>query len=129
IRLLAGFFTHDKPGSPKLKNKIGKYIHREKLQTKEIKQQGALEDKVQEFAVQLGILSKELEAYRCPIRGRERLLRDILIYLIWEKTYYSLNKVGGYFKIGYTAVVNARKRGELYLLENSKFARFVKMID
>ena len=59
----------------------------------------------------LGISDDTLAALRRPVWGRERPLRDLLIYLVWRSGGFPLESVGAYFSLGYTTVVNARKRG------------------
>ena len=44
-----------------------------------------------------------------------RPLRDTLIYLTWKDGRHSLAEVGRYFGVGYTSIVNARKRGARYV--------------
>lgn len=121
--LRCGILLGSQEAMRRIKNQIGKYVNREKPQTRAIKQQELLEEVIQEIAVTLGILKKELETYRYPIRGYKRQMRDILIYLLWQKTYYTLNALGKYFKIGYTSVASARKRGEIYFRKNPKLRR------
>jgi putative transposase len=124
--LRCGILLGSQQAIEKLNNKIGKYVHREKPQTKEIKRQGPLQDVIREIAVRLNVPPGELNAFRTPIRGRGRIMRDILIYFLWKTTYYSLGEVGKYFNIEYTSVVNARKRGELHLNNHPKLKKLIE---
>ena len=47
---------------------------------------------------------------RRPIRGIERLMRDLLICLVWKLDSFPLAEIGEKFQVGYTSVSNARSR-------------------
>ena len=60
---------------------------------------------------------------RRPIRGRERVLRDVLIYLVWKEGSFKLSDIGRYFNVGYTSVVNARIRSIEHFKKNGALER------
>ena len=47
---------------------------------------------------------------QCVLSGSRRRARDVLVHLAWREGGYRLSDIGGYFGVGYTSVVNARRR-------------------
>ena len=74
-----------------------------------------MEEVVEASRRALGISAVALDELRRPVRGRERPLRDALIYLVWKDGQRRLRDIGDYFNVGYTSIVNARARGEQHL--------------
>lgn len=73
----------------------------------------------------LGLTLEEVEEFRRPIRRQARPLRDVLIYLLWRNSDYTLLEIGEYLNIGYTAVGNARVRGESHLKRDRRLKRML----
>jgi putative transposase len=87
----------------------------ERPATKRLPDPGSVAELTERHARALGISAKALAELRRPIRGRERPLRDVLLFLLWKTARFPLSLMADYFGVGYTSVVNARIRGQAYL--------------
>ena len=47
----------------------------------------------------------------------------MLLYLLWKNSDYTLLEIGEHFNVGYTAVGNARVRGECHLSQDRESKR------
>ena len=79
-----------------------------------------------ELASALGLSARELEALRRPKRGVRRPMREVLIYLVWQRGDFRLADIGAYFGVGYTSIVNARQRGTDYAKRDRRIRRKVR---
>ena len=92
--------------------------HREKPQARaalRTTRATSLEAFARELAAALGLSAGELEELRRPKRHVRRPLRDVLIYLLWRHGDFRLSQIGEFFRVGYTAIANARQRGVQYV--------------
>ena len=114
--LLYGIILGSKKAAEKLRVKLSKEsLHREKPQGKRLVGTETVEGCIEGWKRVLGISEVEMEKLRRPIRGRERVLRDVLIYQAWKEGSFKLSDIGRYFNVGYTSVVNARIRSRNHL--------------
>ena len=102
------------------RQKLGKKGHREQPQGRHLLRSRPVAEQVGPLGQALGLTLDEVAEFRRPIRRRARPLRDVLIYLLWRNSDYMLLEIGEYFNIGYTAVGNARVRGESHLKGNRR---------
>ena len=105
---------------------LGKRGHREQPQARRLRRSRPVAQQVELLRKALGLTPSQVAEFRRPIRRRARPLRDILIWLLWKNTDYTLQELGEYFNIGYTTVGNARVRGEHSLKQNRKLRATLK---
>ncbi len=74
----------------------------------------SVEALVRNLAEAVGLAAAEVEELRRPKRHVRRPWRDILIYLAWREGDFRLSDIGRYFRIGYTSVAHARRRGQAH---------------
>ena len=89
--------------------------HREKPQARaalRTTRTASVEALARELAAALGISAGDLEELRRPTRRVRRPLRDVLIYLLWRQGDFRLSQIGEFFRVGYTTISNARRRGQ-----------------
>ena len=89
-----------------------------KLQTCE-----PVESALAELGVRLGLSADELGELARPIRGIERPLREVLIYVVWRQGSYGLAEIGRHFGVGYSSISHSRKRGEEYVRRSKPLQR------
>jgi len=118
-----GVFLGSGDGLERLRGLIKVKAHPEKPQAKALVRGGRLEDDVERIRTGLGISGEAMEQMKKPIRGRERPIRDALIHALWQEGRHSLQEIGDYFQVRYTAVVNARKRGAAWAARNPRQQR------
>jgi putative transposase len=109
--LRAGLFLGSVEACERLLARAGLRVDGEQPQSKRLAAPPSVAAVVERHRRALGISDDALAELRRPVRGRERPLRDVLIYLAWRRGAFALERVGAYFGVGYTTVVNARKRG------------------
>lgn len=113
-----GFFLGSRAGLVRLFGEDARpEQHREKPQARaalRTTRATSVEALARDLAPALGLSAGELEELRCPKRHVRRPLRDVLIYLLWRQGDFRLSQIGGFFRVGYTTIVNARQRGEQY---------------
>jgi len=73
----------------------------------------------------LGVSRKAMSALLRPVRGRERPVRDALIYAVWKRG-HGLKEIGDYFGVGYSGVANARRRAEASFAKDSSLGRVLE---
>ena len=118
--LREGFFLGSMEACEQLLERAGLRVDREQPQSKRLAAPPSVATAVEHHRRALGISDDALAELRRPVRGRERPLRDVLIYLAWRRGGFPLESVGAHFGVGYTAVVNARKRGAEHLRKSRK---------
>lgn len=110
-----GFFLGSLEACERLLERARLRPNREQPQARVLARPASVDALVAAEADRLGISRAELEGLRRPIRGRERPVRDALIYLAWQRGCFSEAAIGAHFRVGYTTISNARKRGEEHL--------------
>ena len=85
-----------------------------------------MESVLAEVLTVLDIPQEEFEELQRPIRGIERPMRDVVIYLIWREGAFPLAEIGKKFHVGYTSISNARIRGEAALQNDKKLRSKLK---
>lgn len=91
--------------------------HREKPQARaalRTTRATSVEALARELTAALGLSAGELEELRHPKRHVRRPFRDVLIYLLWREGDFRLQQIGEFFRVGYTAISNARRRGQVH---------------
>lgn len=105
---------------------LGTRGHREQPQGRRLLRSRPVREQVEQLRKALGLTPQEVKEFQRPIRRRARPLRDVLIWLLWKNSDYTLQEIGEYFSIGYTTVGNARVRGEHHLKQNRKLRATLK---
>ena len=106
------------------RQKLGKKGQREQPQGRPLLRSRPVAEQVGPLRQALGLTPAAVEEFRRPVRRCP--VRDVLIYLLWRNRDYTLLELGEYFHIGYTAVGNARVRGEEHLKQNRKLRATLK---
>ena len=108
-----------------LREQLKPDVHKEQPQSRQLNAHGGVEQLSNKYRKMLGISSQEYEEYFRPIRHRRRPLRDVLIYLVWISGRFSLNDLGRYFNVSYTAISNCRRRGLEHIKRDRKMRKFL----
>ena len=109
----------------KAKELLKPSVHKEKPQSRQLNAHGGIELLSNKHRHTLGISDKEYEEYFRPIRHRRRPQRDVLIYLVWLSGQFSLNDLGAYFNVSYTAISNCRRRGFEFIGKDRKMKKLL----
>ena len=107
---------------------LGKKGSREQPQGRQLLRSRAVAEPVESLRQALGLTREEVAEFRRPVRRRTRPLRDVLLYLLWKNSDYTLLEIGEHFNIGYTAVGNARVRGARHLNQDRELKRKLKAL-
>lgn len=107
----------------RLKSRLDGESEESQKQARKLQTVQSIEAAMKEECRALGLSKNELNALRQPVRGKERPMRDVLIYLIWRQGSYRLEEIGKPFGVGYASVVHSRKRGQAYLKKNKKLRK------
>jgi putative transposase len=99
----------------RLMSKVGRSVSEEQPQSWQRKRGRDLKQFIEAARKKLKISPAELDKLRKPLRGQDRPLRDVLIYLAWKEGTFGLAVIGAYFNVRYTAISNARRRAETIL--------------
>jgi len=118
-----GIFLGSEEAFERFTDRTNPQAHPEKPQSKQIANRRSVEEEVARYRLMLGLSSDDVEKLRRPLRGRERPLRDVLIYLLWHSGAHRLSEIGQYFNVGYTSVANARTRGAEHLRKSKGLRR------
>ena len=110
----------------KVKEQLKPSVHREQPQSRRLNAHGDIDQLSNKYRNMLGISNEEYEAYFRPIRHRRRPRRDVLIYLVWLSGQFSLNDLGRYFNVSYTAISNCRRRGLEHIGRDRKIRKLLK---
>ena len=113
-----GFLLAGEEVAEQFRQVLGKEGHREQPQGRHLLRSRAADEHIESLREALGLTHEQLAEFRQPVRRRP--LRDVLIYLLWKNSDYTLPEIGKYFRIGYTAVGNARVRRERHLKRDRK---------
>ena len=89
-------------------------------QAKGLKRAEGLEGALDRVSTALELSREEFEMLKRPVRGIERPMRDIVIYLVWKDGSFPLAEIGEKFQVGYTGISNARVRGEAAIQKDQK---------
>jgi putative transposase len=109
----------------RMKEKLKQSVNKEQPQTRKLNRHGSILELADKYRKMLGIPEGQYEQYFRPIRHRRRFYRDVLIYLIWRSDQFSLNEIGRYFNVSYTAISNCRRRGLEYIKSNRKLKKLL----
>ena len=74
----------------------------------------------------LGVSKAQMQQLRRPILGLHRILRGLLNHLACKEGCYRLAEMGEDLKVGYTTVVNAGRRPNESLRNNSLRSEIAK---
>jgi REP element-mobilizing transposase RayT len=121
--LRQGVFLGSETGMGRYWRRARPAAHREIPESRSVGPREDVAATAARWARGLGIAQNDLEALRRPIRGRIRPLRDVLMHAVWSEGHYGLAEIARHFGVGYTGVVNARRRAADHLARNRRLRK------
>jgi len=118
--LRQGFLLGSEKAAERLRSVITGGSPAEKQQRQRIGRAVGLERVMEDVTKAMKLSEEEVEQLKRPVRGIERPMRDLLIYLIWRQGSFRLSEIGNLFQVGYTSISNARIRGEAAIQQDKR---------
>lgn len=127
-RLFYGLVLGSPTAVEQLRRRLEEHQDQEKPQLQALRSHGSISERLTDYACSFGIGTKELDELLRPIRHRERLSRDALMYLLWREGRFRLGQIAPHFGVSYSAVSQACRRVERRLETDRRFNSKLKKI-
>ena len=97
-------------------------------QLRALQSHGTMEEHLARYRQELGIDAQQYASLVRPTRHRERPMRDILAYLLWQQGRFRLGEIGMAFGVKGSAISQACRRAEHRLQTDPRLRKRVKSV-